>query len=191
MAFVFTVDAPPLDAADGPRECFGAVRGPCKPGRGVVPASGMSDFLFAGVLNSGLPFGAASDSGGEGGVGASEAESDFGGGVDAVGEEGVTPLASLPGLLARKLSTASGLGFRDRSLSMVLSASRSFSSVISLSIFKSPNSSRSRCVSIRSASLSCSPFFISSSNSTPRSIAILCLLSMSSKLDSVFLACRS
>ena len=72
-------------------------------------------FVGTGVFGSDFPFIGASDRGGDGGVGASEAESDLGGGVDAVGE-GVATLTSLAGLLARKLSTASGLGFRDLNL---------------------------------------------------------------------------
>lgn len=148
-------------------------------------------FPGTGVLGSVVVFGGASESGGDGGVGASDAVSDFGGGVEAVGDDGVAPLASLAGLLARRLSTAKGLGFLDLSLSIVSSANRNFSNVISLSTFKSPNSSLNRCVSILSASRSCSPLFNSPSNSTPLSIATLYLLSMSSKLDSVFLACLS
>ena len=112
---------PTLDAIDGPLECLGCVRGPFKAGRGVVPASGMSDFRFGaiGVFGKGRPLVGTSESGGDGSVGASEAVSDFVGGVDAVGDDGVTPLASLPGLLVRRLSTANGLGFRDRNRSML------------------------------------------------------------------------
>lgn len=80
----------------------------------------MSDLRFGpGVLRSDLPFATtgASERGGLGGVATSEAESLFGGGVLAVGDSGVMPLASLAGLLARKLLTASELGFLARSLS--------------------------------------------------------------------------
>lgn len=181
-----------LDAVEGPLVWFGWVRGPCKDGRGVRPESGINDLRFGrfGVRVSTTVFVGASDSGGEGGVCISEAVSDFDGGVDAI-VEGVMPLASLPGLLARRLSTAKGLGFRDRSLSIISSASRSFSSVISFSTFRSDRSSLSLCASIRNASRSCSPCLNSSSINTPRSIATLYLLSKSSKLDSVCLACRS
>lgn len=72
-----------------------------------------------------------------------------------------------------------------------VSAFRSFSWIISPSIFTSDNSSRSRWFSIRSCSRSWSPFLISSSNSTPRSIAALYLYSRSSSDDVVFRACRS
>ena len=130
---------------DGPRACLGTDLGAVSPGLGVLPASGIRDFLLdTGVFGSGLLFAGVSDNGGDGGVGTSEAESDFGGGVEAVGEDGVIPLASLPGLRARRLSTASGLGFRDRSLSIVSSAARSFSSVISLSTLSSLSSSLRR-----------------------------------------------
>jgi hypothetical protein len=143
MAFASDVDMPALEAVDGPRECFGTAREVCTAARGV---GGMSDLRFpgTGVFGSGFTSPFASESGGDGGVGASDALSDLGGGVDAIGEGGVMPLASLAGLLARRLSTASGLGFLDRSLSIVSSAVRSFSSVISLSTFRSPSSSRSR-----------------------------------------------
>lgn len=189
-----SVAAPlPLEVADGPRECLATDREPVYPERIVPGASGMRDLRLpgTGVLGSTLLFGGASDNGGEGGVGASDAVSDFGGGVDAVGEEGVAALASLPGLLALKLSTASGLGFLDLNLSIVSSANLNFSNVISLSTFKSPNSSLNRWVSILRPSRSCSPLFNSPSINTPLSIATLYLLSISSKLDSVFLACRS
>jgi hypothetical protein len=53
---------------------------------------------------------------------------------------------------------------------MVASAKRNFSCTISASIRRSDNSSRSRWVSIRNASRSCSPILSSSSIITPRSI---------------------
>ena len=71
------------------------------------------------------------------------------------------------------------------------SAFRSFSWTISVSIFTSDSSSRSRWFSIRSCSRSWSPFLISSSSSTPRSIAALYLYSISSSDEVVFRACRS
>lgn len=67
--------------------------------------------------------------------------------------------------------------------SMVASARRSFSCVISDSIFRSDSSSRRRWVSMRSASRSRSPIWISSSSMTSRSTATLYLVSMSSSDD--------
>ncbi len=135
-------DVPLLDAMDGPRVCLGTARGPYNDARGVTAASGSSD--LRGLYDSAFACTGASESGGDGGVGASDSVSDFGGGVEGVVELGVIPLASLAGLLVRRLSTASGLGFRVRSRSMVPSASLSFSSVISLSTLRSPSSSRRR-----------------------------------------------
>lgn len=74
---------------------------------------------------------------------------------------------------------------------VVISVFRSFSWTISVSIFKSDNSSRRRWFSIRSCSRSWSPFLISSSRSTPRSMAALYLYSRSSRDDVVFRAWRS
>lgn len=132
-------------ASDGPLVCLDNALAPWNEGRGVAPASGTYDRRFTGArfFGSSLMVAGASESGGEGGVGASEAESDLGGGVDAVGDVGVIALTSLPGVLGRKLSTARLLGLRDLRDSIVLSARRSFSSRISLSTFKSPNSSLS------------------------------------------------
>jgi hypothetical protein len=79
---------------------------------------------------------------------------------------------------ARWLETARAWCF-----SMVASARRSFSWVMSDSIFRSDSSSRSRCVSMRRASRSRSPIFISSSSMTSRSMATLYLVSMSSSDD--------
>lgn len=145
IALASDVGPLPLELVDGPRACFGTGLGAANPGLGVAPASGMRDLRFdIGVFGSGRAFAGVSDKGGDGGVGASEAESDLGGGVEAVGEDGVIPLASLPGLRARRLSTARGLGLRDRSLSIVSSATRNFSIVISLSTLSSLNSSLNR-----------------------------------------------
>jgi hypothetical protein len=168
---------------------------PISADRGVVVAvSGMSDVdRFAGgsICGSILTCAGASERGGDGGVSALEVVSDFGGGVDAVGDVGVAELNSLPGLLVRRFSTARVLGFRDLRDSIVASARRSFSNRISCSTFKSPNSSRKRCASILSPSLSCSPILISSSIKTPRSIATFSFDSRSSILLDVFLAWRS
>lgn len=183
-----------LEAIEGPLECLAdTVLVPYSEGRGVAAISGKSDLRFsmAGIFNSGFTCAGASESGGEGGVGASDAESDFGGGVEAVGDVGVVLLTSLPGLLARNVSTARGLGFRDRKDSIVPSARRSFSSRISLSTLRSPSSSLNLCASILNCSLSFSPSLISSSIKTPLSIETFNLLSRSSKLLVVFLACRS
>ena len=80
--------------------------------------------------------------------------------------------------LARWLETARAWCF-----SMAASARRSFSWVMSDSIFRSDSSSRRRCVSMRRASRSRSPIFISSSSMTSRSMATLYLVSMSSSDD--------
>lgn len=63
---------------------------------------------------------------------------------------------------------------------------RNLSCIISASIFRSDSSSRSRCVSMRRFSRSCSPTLISSSIITPRSIAILNFDSRSSREEDVF-----
>ena len=75
---------------DGPRECLG-IRDPRCEGRGVVSALliEIRDFV---IFNDGVVTAAGidfSEVGGEGGVGASETfeDSDFVGGVAAVGEE--------------------------------------------------------------------------------------------------------
>jgi hypothetical protein len=162
--------------------------------RGVAAVSGISDadrFAGGNMCGSILTCAGASERGGDGGVSASEAVSDLGGGVDALGDVGVAALISLPGLLVRKFFTARVLGFRDLRDSIVASARRSFSNRISCSTFKSPNSSRKRCASILSPSLSCSPILISSSIKTPRSIATFSFDSKSSILLVVFLAWRS
>jgi hypothetical protein len=162
--------------------------------RSVAAASGMSDVdRFAGgsMCGSILTCAGASDRGGDGGVRRSEVVSDFVGGVDVVGDVGVAVLISLPGLLVRKFFTAKVLGLPDLRDSMVASARRSFSNRISCSTFKSPNSSRKRCASILSPSLSCSPILISSSIKTPFSIATFSFDSRSSILPDVFLAWRS
>jgi hypothetical protein len=167
---------------------------PASADRGVAARSGMSDadrFAGGSMCGSILICTGASESGGDGGVSVLEAVSDFGGGVDAVGDVGVAVLISLPGLLVRKLFTARVLGLPDRRDSIVASARRSFSSRMSCSTFKSPNSSRKRCASILSLSLSCSPILISSSIKTPRSIATFSFDSRSSILLDVFLAWRS
>lgn len=67
--------------------------------------------------------------------------------------------------------------------SIVASASRNFSCVISDSILRSDSSSLSRCVSMRNPSRSRSPILISSSNMTSRSIATLYFVSTSSSDD--------
>lgn len=67
----------------------------------------------------------------------------------------------------------------------------SLSCRISASIFRSPSSSRRRCVSIRRPSLSCSPILISSSIMTARSIPTLNFDSRSSSDEEVCRACLS
>lgn len=194
MAFASCVAVPALtlDANDGTRVCLDGARGPCSDARGFAESKARDwAFVGRGFFCSALAVTGASDSGGDGGVCASEAVSDLSGGVDAVGDSGVTPLASLAGLLARRFSTAMADGFRARRPSIVSSASLNFSNVISFSTLRSLNSSLSRCVSMRSSSRSCSPCLIVSSSKTPRSIVALYLLSISSKLVSVFRACLS
>jgi hypothetical protein len=181
------------EAREGALMCLDNCLALWNEGRGVAPASGRNDrrFTGAGVFGSSLMMAGASESGGDGGVGASEADSDLGGGVDAVGDVGVTALTSLPGLLVRKLSTARLFGLRDLRDSIVTSARRSFSRRISLSTFRSPSSSLNLCVSILKPSLSRSPILISSSINTPRSMETYSFCSRSSILLVVFRAWRS
>lgn len=68
---------------------------------------------------------------------------------------------------------------------------RTFSWSTSTSILTSESSSLKRCDSIRKPSRSCSPWRISSSSMTPRSIAILYLDSRSSREEVVLRAWRS
>ena len=162
--------------------------------RSVVAASGMSEadrFAGGSMCGSILTCAGASERGGDGGVRTSEVASDLVGGVDVLGDVGVAVLISLAGLLVRKLFTAKVLGLPDLRDSIVASARRSFSNRISCSTFKSPNSSRKRCASILSPSLSCSPILISSSIKTPLSMATFSFDSRSSILLDVFLAWRS
>ena len=84
-----------------------------------------------------------------------------------------------------------GAGLAARCLAAVASALRNLSCRTSASTRRSLSSSRSLCVSILKASLSCSPALISSSNITPRSIETLYFDSRSSKDEVVFLACFS
>ena len=71
------------------------------------------------------------------------------------------------------------------------SSRRSFSCVISASIRRSDSSSRSRCASIRNASRSCSPTWISASSMTDRSMDTLYFDSTSSSEEVVCRACLS
>lgn len=142
---------------------------------------------FIGVLTAGLAEPEASEIGGDGGVGVSETvsvvETDFvSGGVVIIGEEAVdVGEPAKEGELGAVMSVVREVSCRFRSLSCKISAS----------IFKSDNSSRSRCVSIRRFSLSCSPTFISSSIITALSIATLYFDSKSSYDEDVFRACLS
>lgn len=186
-----------FNARDGPRVCLGGrevLVGYV--GRGVVfeSASESLDFAIgrAGVLAAGgMSF---SDVGGDGGVRVSDTseDTDFVGGVAIVGEEfDVVGDNSDVADCGRAKPSTRGEGFLRRCLSAASSAWRSLSCLISASILRSPSSSRNRCVSILSASLSCSPALISSSAMTPRSIDMLYFESRSSNDDVVFLACRS
>lgn len=187
---------------DGPRECRGG-RIPLCSGRGVVPGS--STRLFAGVTG-GASFvvnttALASLSGGLGGLVCTVLVSLLGGGVATVGLEMVVAVVLAPdslsgGLCDRRPSVMTDtpwppLGFRRPLRAQLSSARRSFSCVMSASTLRSLSSSRSRCVSMRRASRSWSPLRISSSSSTPRSMALLYLDSMSSSDDVWWRACFS
>lgn len=143
---------------------------------------------FKGVFATGFVVFDDSDIGGDGGVGVSDTvstvETDFvSGGVVTIGDEPVDvgEPSSYAGELGAVISVASEASWRFRNLSCMTSAS----------ILRSPSSSRSRCVSIRRFSRSCSPTLISSSNITALSIATLYFDSKSSYEDVVFLAWRS
>jgi hypothetical protein len=160
-------------------------------GFGVVLESAVGSLnlvfgLFNGVFAGGLAVEDASDIGGEGGVGVSETvsvvETDLvSGGVVIIGDEAVDV----------------GEPAKEGELGALISVARascrfcSLPCMISASIFKSENSSRSLCVSILRFSRSCSPIFISSSIMTARSIATLNFDSKSSSEEVVFRACLS
>ncbi len=161
-------------------------------GLGVVlesPEGSLSLLLggFIGVLSNCLAEPEASEIGGDGGVGVSDTvsvvEIDFvSGGVKIIGEEAVDVGESpKDGEFGAVMSVAILGTCRFRSLSCMISAS----------ILRSDSSSRSRWVSIRRCSLSCSPTFISSSIITARSIATLYFDSKSSNDEDVFRACLS
>lgn len=137
---------------------------------------------LTGVFATRRAFAEASDIGGDGGVGVSSmaifVEVEFvSGGVVIIGDEAVDE-GEPSGELGAVMSVAIEESCRFRSLSCRISAS----------ILRSDNSSRSRCVSIRKFSRSCSPILISSSIMTPRSIATLNFDSRSSNEEDVFLA---
>ena len=141
---------------------------------------------FIGVFAIGLAVAEDSEIGGDGGVGVSDTvsvvDTDFvSGGVVIIGEDAVEDGESRDGEFGAVMSVAIEGSWRFRSLSCMISAS----------IFKSESSSRNLCVSILSASLSCSPIFISSSIMTARSIATLYFDSMSSSDEVVLRACLS
>lgn len=135
----------------------------------------------------------ASDMGGDGGSFSSEADSTSesfdSGGVVTSGE-----LAVELGDASTFLSKV-GDSRTDMSVEMVdmwrASCFLSLSWSSSASTLRSESSSRSRWDSMRSCSRSCSPILISSSIMTARSIAWLCLDSMSSRDEVVLRACRS
>ena len=190
VAFLVRVE---LGGAVGPLEVRKFPDGNRVVGLGVVLESPEGNFNllfggFIGVLAIGLVVAEASDIGGDGGVGVSETvsvvETDLvSGGVVIMGEEAVDAgePSSKAGELGAVRSVAIEGSWRFRSLSCIISAS----------IFRSESSSRSRCVSIRSPSLSCSPILISSSIMTARSIATLNFDSRSSNDEEVFRACLS
>ena len=164
--------------------------------RGVVFESAIErrDFgsgLDSEVLAAGIE---RSEVGGEGGVGASEAveEADFVGGVGMVGEDvEVVRECCDPRDVGRTRSDWIGSTFIERCRCTATSALRNWFCLTSASTRRSLSSSRSLCASILKDSLSCSPFLISSSIMTPRSIETLYFDSRSSKEELVFLACRS
>lgn len=128
----------------------------------------------------------ASDIGGEGGVRVSVTEAPVDvvldpRGVIIIGDETLELGEPIEGELGAEMSVWIAASCRFRSLSCIISAS----------ILRSDSSSRSRCVSIRNPSRSCSPIFISSSIMTARSIATLYFDSRSSYDEDVFRACRS
>ena len=133
-----------------------------------------------------------SEMGGEGGVGASEivsvVDTDLlSGGVVIRGDEAmesgdISPVKD--GELGAVISV-------DNIGSCLLSCRLSLPCKISASTFKSPSSSRRRCVSILRPSLSCSPILISSSIITALSMATLNFDSRSSRDEDVFRACLS
>ncbi len=181
----------------GPRECLGG-RAWYKPGRGVTEAFAAMELfrIGMGVIGEGLPVTETSDSGGDGGVASGSDVSGFvcGGVEAAVGDE--RPVADVDvsdtGERGRNVLPDSRLPvLRWWCLSTVSSAMRSFSCTISASMRRSDSSSRSRCVSIRSLSRSCSPILISSSSMTVRSMATLYLDSRSSNDDVWWRAWRS
>jgi hypothetical protein len=180
----------------GFRECLG--RESYRPARGVAAGSCAIDCLrlSIGVAGTGFVASGASDSGGEGGVVSGRRVSDLvRGGVEAVvGEERVVADvdASEAGERGRNASPARWFDtLRVWNLSMVASATRSFSCTISDSMRRSDSSSRSRWVSILRPSRSCSPILSSSSIMTPRSIDTLYLDSTSSRDDVWLRAWRS
>lgn len=161
-------------------------------GLGVVLESPEGSFIlllggFIGVLTAGLAEPEASEIGGDGGVAVSETvsvvETDLvSGGVVIIGDEAVEDGESAKeGELSAVTSVVREVSCRFRSLSCRISAS----------ILRSDSSSRSRCVSIRRFSRSCSPTFISSSIITALSIATLYFDSRSSYDEDVFRACLS
>jgi len=150
-------------------------------GLGVVLESPEGIFIllfggFIGVFITGLADPEASEIGGDGGVGVSETvsvvETDLvSGGVVIIGEDAVDVGESAKdGEFGAVMSVVREVSCRLRSLSCKISAS----------ILRSDSSSRSRCVSMRRFSLSCSPTFISSSIMTALSIATLYFDSRSS-----------
>lgn len=145
--------------------------------------------LMGGTLVLGIGGGAeASDMGGDGGsltgVFVDDTEDDSGGVVISGELAPETMLLSKMGLSGMERSVRVADMWRS-------SCFLSLSCRISASIFRSDSSSRSRCASILSCSLSCSPILISSSIMTALSIAALYLESRSSSDEVVCLACRS
>ena len=172
---------------EGPRvcDCVGG-RVPyvdCR-GVGIFPVSEVRDLGMPGVARDGFTEGAdVSEMGGEGGVGVSETPE------EEVLAGGVSKEASVVvGDSSERGDGETAGGSMERVLLLLasdLSALRSLSLVMSVSILRSDSSSLSLCASIRRDSRSCSAAFISSSNMTLRSMVWLYLDSMSSSDDSV------
>lgn len=151
------------------------------------------DFIWGRAVIFELAGMEVSEIGGDGGVGASDVidEADLASGVARTGEDVVVPAeCSETGDCGRAIPGPRTVGFLTWRFDPAPTWC-SLSCIISASTLRSDNSSRSRCVSILRASLSCSPSLISSSSMTARSMATLYFDSRSSSDEVVFLACRS
>lgn len=113
-----------------------------------------------------------SETGGEGGVGVSESPDEervFAGGVSNEGDDVLVVVGDSSDRGEAEMDTGWSLRYCSDRIE-ACRAFRSFSLVMSVSIFKSESSSFSLCASIRRLSRSCSPVRTSSSSSTLRSM---------------------